>query len=295
VAGDVASGGGDGGAGGGAGRWSGILAVTLVVAMLAASTGVADAKPRKSPPMRRAAKAHLERGLRHYEAKRYDDAIREFRDGYAIDERPEFLFAMAQAERLSGDCASAVDLYRRFLTEDPPDRQAAAAREQLARCEEEVAAAAREQEEETPEPDAAEPPEPARVDENDDEVPPALRRETSRPRDEPSRRPWYRDPLGGVLLASGAAGIGVGVGFIVASRTNEADAGDAPTYGAHADLLDRAERQRTIGWIAAGAGAALVTGAVIRYAWGGDGDGGAEIAMTADGGTTVLVVTGRFR
>jgi tetratricopeptide (TPR) repeat protein len=81
-----------------------------------------------------AAHEHLERGLRYYDTQRYEEAIREFRDGYALEPDPQFLYALGQAERKRGNCTAAVELYRTYLRSAPTDRQARVAEEQIARC-----------------------------------------------------------------------------------------------------------------------------------------------------------------
>jgi tetratricopeptide (TPR) repeat protein len=80
------------------------------------------------------AQEHLHRGLRFYDTQRYDEAIAEFRDGYALDPDPQFLYALGQAERKKGDCPAAVEAYRAYRRQAPAERQARAAEEQIARC-----------------------------------------------------------------------------------------------------------------------------------------------------------------
>src|SRR5258705_2801369 len=100
------------------------------------------------PAMKPEARAHLERGLAAYGDKDWPRAIREFRAGYAIDPRPDFLFAWAQSARLSGDCAAAIDLYQEFIATGPSPEQSDAAQKMTDRCRESLAAAPAE----TPEP-----------------------------------------------------------------------------------------------------------------------------------------------
>jgi hypothetical protein len=83
---------------------------------------------------------HVERGLAAYGDKDWTTAIREFREGYAIDPRPDFLFAWAQASRLSGDCARAIELYDQFVATGPAPEQRDAATKMSERCRESVAA-----------------------------------------------------------------------------------------------------------------------------------------------------------
>jgi tetratricopeptide (TPR) repeat protein len=82
-----------------------------------------------------AAQEHLDRGLRLYDLQQYDEAIREFRAGYALSPDPQFLYALGQAFRKKGDCPAAADAYRAYLRTAPAARQAQAAEDQIARCE----------------------------------------------------------------------------------------------------------------------------------------------------------------
>lgn len=74
------------------------------------------------------AKTHFQAGKTHYELGRYSEAIREFAAGYALSPRPEFLINLGQAYRASGDRASAVEMYERYLEKAPGT---AKAREQV--------------------------------------------------------------------------------------------------------------------------------------------------------------------
>src|SRR5688500_8437696 len=60
-------------------------------------------------------------GLARFEREDYAGAIDAFERGHAIDPRPQFLFALAQAERLRGDCKAALIYYRKFLTTSPSE------------------------------------------------------------------------------------------------------------------------------------------------------------------------------
>src|SRR5580693_5254089 len=84
----------------------------------------------------------LERGLRSYAVGHYPEAIASFQRGYEMEPRPEFLYALAQAQRMNGDCRGAVASYRAFLRTSPAERAAAPARQNLARCEELLASIA---------------------------------------------------------------------------------------------------------------------------------------------------------
>ena len=107
--------------------------LALVVWLIVASPSAAE------PPMQPAARKHLELGIRLYTAQRYEKAIEEFREGYSLDPKPEFLFAMAQAERLNGDCRGAVVAYKAFLRTEPSAKQVAATNQHLDECQAQLA------------------------------------------------------------------------------------------------------------------------------------------------------------
>ena len=81
---------------------------------------------------------------------------------------------------------------------------------------------------------------------------------------EPS--PWYKDPAGDVLPGLGLAGVAFGGVMLMSASAASSDAKSAPTYDQFKALDDKAKSRGTIGVIAAGAGAALIIGGVIRYA-----------------------------
>jgi tetratricopeptide (TPR) repeat protein len=200
------------------------------------------------------ADAHLGRGLEAFEDEDYEAAISEFRAGYAIDPRPELLFAWAQAERLSGDCPSAIVLYRRFLETGPPERQAAAAQSMLDRCEAALATTPKEPVEPEPEVGAA-----GAVDLDLTLTPPP-----APPRRE-ARPPWYADVLGGALAGAGVVTLGVGVGMWLGAEATEDDAAAAETYDQFAALMDEAGDERRIAGITLAVGAGLIGAGVVRY------------------------------
>jgi hypothetical protein len=219
---------------------SSALAVTVV-------PGVAVAG---EPAMKPEARAHLERGLAAYGDKDWTTAIREFREGYAIDPRPDFLFAWAQASRLSGDCARAIELYDQFVATGPAPEQRDAATKMSERCRESVAA-------EKP----AEPPAPA--------APAAPAAPTTPPpaaaSDAASERAWWKDGWGAGFTAAGLVGLGVGVGFYVAAGSSDDAATHADSYDAFERLKDEAASRRTFAAIGLAAGGALLVTGAVRY------------------------------
>jgi len=90
---------------------SGVIALALAVA-----AGPARAQP--APPAGDAV-AHYERGRRFYDLKEYGPAIEQFKLAYLADPAPGYLFNIAQAYRLDGDCTMAEDFFKKFLKADP--------------------------------------------------------------------------------------------------------------------------------------------------------------------------------
>lgn len=208
-------------------RFAAAAASALALLLFLCATAAAQMLPD--------AERHLRAGLEHFTAKRYDAAIAELKAGYAVDPKPEFLYAWAQAERLRGNCNAAVPLYQRYLASGVTAEQAKLAADHLAAC------------------TAAAPPPPESKPEPPPPPPPAA----------PIRhKPWTKDVVGHVLVGAGAAALVTG-GILFATSAGD-PSGDS--YGAYQDSYDSARTKRTIAIIALGAGAALVAGGIVHYA-----------------------------
>jgi tetratricopeptide (TPR) repeat protein len=194
---------------------------------------------------RSVADRHLSRGLEYYGQQRYERAIAQFERGYAVEPRREFLFALGQAARLSGDCASAVAYYRQFLSRNPPARQVQATWEHLGSCDRALG---------TRPIEASPAPRPAPV------------VDVVAPRAEP--RPWYRDPIGTSLLGAGIVCLGTSMAMFVAASNARDSARLAPTYEAFDELADRARARRNLGITFGVAAGALGGAALYRLVWG---------------------------
>jgi tetratricopeptide (TPR) repeat protein len=215
-----------------------------------------------------AARAEFDAGLRAYDAKRYEEAIAAFRAAYEAAPRRQLLFAWAQAERLSGDCPSAITLYRKFLHEQPPSSEAEKASLHLARCEQALATRPAPPDEPTaaataqdaPSHASPAPPRPA-------SPPPApAQRIDSATADRRSQSsPFYADVLADVLVGAGVAALGVGTAMLVAATAADSDAQDASSYRAFGDAKDTASQRRWIGAAGLVVGASLVTVGIVRW------------------------------
>jgi hypothetical protein len=233
-------------------------AAILALLLIALGTASAWAQPAPDPATSGDASAHWKRGLAEHAAHHYQAASGEFAACYQLEPRRDCLFAWAQAARLSGDCETASDLYRRYLQADLSPRQAEAARSQLAACEAQLAARpAADRPAPAPAPPpavASSPPAPPAPPTAGAPGPPAP------PPEPPPPSPWYRDAWGDALAAAGIAGLATGAVLYAAARRDASSS--APTYGAYADQLARAGRTRDWAVVAFGAGAALLAGGI---------------------------------
>ena len=265
------------------------LAALLAVAVpsLALSPAPAAAQKKKEDKeKKKQAKAYVDAGLAAYGGGDYDAAVDFYQRAYDLIPHPVLLFNIAQAHRLAGRTAEALDFYRRYLEADPKGRDADQARgfvkelepivarqqEELRKAEEAAAAErARREAEAARETPAEDDPEP----------------EPERPIDDPDPEPDPGpEPSGGggmsgmritgiALGGAGLAGIGAGVFFgLKAQRLSD----ELSQHNAYYDVDkiadgDAAERNM---FIAYGVGGALVAAGVVLFVLGGGDDAGDE-------------------
>lgn len=171
---------------------------------------------------------------------------------YMLEPEPELLYPWAQAERNLDRCASAIDLYQKFIDSDPSERMVEAAKQNIARCEETLAAA-------QPAVEPAVEPEP----ETDTEPPP--------PRVEPqvddSRddKPVGRDPAGGVLVGVGAAAAIVGVALVGVANKQAKGTAQAFHNSKYLEMREQATKLNRAGVAMLITGGVLVLAGVVRY------------------------------
>jgi len=240
----------------------------LLAALLAASPA------RGAPPAATIdpeAQQHLDRALELYQQGDYPAAIESFKAGYALDPRRDFLYAWAQAERLSGDCVTATELYKRFITLSASGVQVAAAeqgieicarelkeqRERASQVEVEAAAAAARAEQEAQARTRAQAEAQARAEAEAE----AAERDRA--------RRFYLDPLGDALVGGGLALGLTGGALLTAAQVKQSRLASAPTYGDFAGSYDEvtssARTLQIAGGALLGAGVALIAGGVVRW------------------------------
>lgn len=211
-----------------------------------ATVALATLAPRAAAAGPLSADAHREAGYAHVQRGAWDDAVREYQAAYAIDQDPVSLYAIGRVEVQRGDCAAAIDAFRRFLATGPAPKARASAEAEVARCEATLAAAAPPPEPE-PEPEVAPPPPP----------PAPVRRRR--------HRPFYADALGGVLVGGGAVASGLGAYFYVQARGELCDDPCTGSYQSYQDHMARARTWRNGALIAGGVGAGLIVAGAVRW------------------------------
>jgi tetratricopeptide (TPR) repeat protein len=205
------------------------------------------AQPADSPDAGEGASS-LDRGLRYYDTQQYEEAAEAFRQAYMADPKPEILYALAQAYRMSGKCERAREAYQSFLRTNPDARKAEAARVNMDRCE--------------PKP----PPQPPVTAPAPVAAAPAP---TPKPqpveRDATGSSPWYTDPIGDVLTVGGLAGLTLAGVFHVIENGHESQMESAVTYGDYESSHSDANRARKITVVSGTAGGVLLVAGVVRY------------------------------
>lgn len=176
--------------------------------------------------------------------ERWDAASRGFADAYAVDPDPAYLFARAQAERFAGRCNVALQIWDRYLEVERSQSSRQEAKVMRAYCE----------------PGSA-PASPTKAVPGDDApVTGAAPGEQQRP------RPWYRDPAGGVLVATGGVSAVIGGSILGLALSRDRDARNAETEGSYVDEKDAVRRPHGAGIAVLSVGGALLVAGVVRWA-----------------------------
>jgi tetratricopeptide (TPR) repeat protein len=143
------------------------------------------------------ARTHFEAGRALYNLGNYTDAIREFSAGYQLVPRPQFLVNLGQAFRKLNDLERARDMYKKYLSEAPPnDPDREQVRQIVADLDQQIAALPPKPE---PAPVVAKPVTPA---------PEAVVATTAPPPEKKSfiRKHWWIIPVAAVVVAGVAVG-----------------------------------------------------------------------------------------
>lgn len=286
------------------------LAATLVLAVPAAAIdpapAVADSKSDKAKKKKQA-KAYVDAGLAAYESGDYDSAVDFYQKAYEVLPHPVLLFNIAQAHRLGGRTAEALESYRRYLAADAKGPHASEAKgfvkelepivarqaEELRKAEQLAAEEkARREEEAKPPPDPEPGPDPG---------PEPVKLPPPEEEEEPSSSGG--DGMSGMRIAGIATGgvglVGIGAGVFFGMKAGKLS-DELSETGAYYDVDKIAEgeaAERNM-FIAYGVGGVLVATGVVLFVLGGGGEEASEeeVSLTPvfTGDRAGLVFGGRF-
>ena len=257
----------------------------LLLALLAPATAFADAKSE--------AKAHIDKATSFHGDGKYKEALEELTLAYALDPRPELLYAIGQVHVQLGNCQQAISFYERFLGTKPAAGPAAAAKEAIETCKTSPPP------EVTPDPVPEVKPDP--VPERDPEPmpqgPPQGNGNVNETPPSTGGKPWYKDVIGDALVGGGVVAGVLGVVFyqqMNAKLDDSEDRSKAPTIAAHNKLRDEAASKRTLAIGFGVGGVALIGAGIVRYMLRDNGERTNKVAVTptSDGG--LITVMGRF-
>ena len=222
-----------------------LLPALVVLVGLCGSALADDAKAK--------AKEHLDAGTRFFNVQQYDKAADEYQQAYLLVPDPTYLYAVAQAQRLGGDCEKALLSYEAYLRTNPADPSKA--QTNIERCQQDLAnhTVTRETMIQAPIIEAPVIPAPA---------PPT----PAEP--EMTSAPWSGDWIGHVLVGGGVLAAAGGAYFFMSGRSAISDNNGAATYDQFASAhggLGNAHTKEVIGVSAMAVGGALLVGGLIHY------------------------------
>jgi tetratricopeptide (TPR) repeat protein len=252
----------------------------LLFLLLAPAAAHADAKSE--------AKAHIDKATTFHGEGKYKEALDELTLAYALDPKPELLYAIGQVHVQLGNCTQAISFYERFLGTKPSAGPAAAAKEAIETCKSAPPPEVKPDPVPEVKPDPVPPPdpEPMPVQPPRNETPPTT-----------GGKPWYKDVIGDVLVGGGIVAGVLGVVFYQQMNSKLDDSEDrdkAPTIDAHNKLRDEASSKRTLAIGFGVGGVALIGAGIARYVLRDSGERSSKVAVTptSDGG--LITVMGRF-
>jgi hypothetical protein len=227
----------------------------IIVLALAAATRIASADD---------AADHFAKGTRYYNIQEWANALKEYRDAYSLDPKPETLWAIAQTQRLSGDCRSAILTYKAFMRSASPAGANAAA-EWIKQCEADLDAQRKAVEATTP-PTEPQQPAPSSKAAPSATPPPSPPVVVAPPPPAPAHhRSAALDPLGDVLLVVGIGGVAAGATMFAIGASDASSAPNQATVGGWHGVANSASRDQLIGGIVGGVGVVCTALAIWRF------------------------------
>jgi tetratricopeptide (TPR) repeat protein len=215
--------------------------LAAVAALIVATTGVAAAD---------SAADLFKQGVERYKANDYEGARAKLQKSYDLDPKPETLFALAQAQRNLGDCATAAPNYKKVIQQMPDLNVTKIVEQNLLLCE---------KDEPKPEPKVEQPPKPEPKAEPQEPAKPQIITKTV------VHEVNHKDPLALALVGVGTLSLGVALGLDLASGANQDAAANAHSIADHDSYADRADLEQKAAVTAAIVGVALVGYGAYRW------------------------------
>jgi tetratricopeptide (TPR) repeat protein len=224
-----------------------------------AALGQAPSGAGQDEQRRSQAKGEFAKGVGHYRAGRYTQAVDAFLEADQLAPSPALSYNIARAYERLNDDAAALRWYRDYLRRSPSAKNAAEVEARITELSSDVMQAGKQ------EPSAPSAPAEQRVDKQAS-LPTATR--ASQPesvaRGEGDRTSQRFGVLPWVITGSGVICLGGALGFELARRADEGRAQSAPTQLAYQERLEAMERDQLRARVLAGVGGGLlVTGGVM--------------------------------
>jgi hypothetical protein len=210
----------------------------------------------------------VKRGIEQYRTGKYADSAQTLKKAYDLDGKAETLFALAQAERLAGDCPSAIDHYKQVTAKVSDLNVAKLVEQSLQLCA---------------------PTEPTPIEHHDEPPPPLPPRivEKTVVREVPRT-----DRLVLTFAGVGALSLGGAFGLLVAATGNQTAAQHAYTQADYTSFERRYTDEGVAAVVAAGVGVALLGAATVR--WLKNDRTGADVVVVPTGSGATVSLTGRW-
>jgi len=217
-------------------------------------------------------------GIDEYKEKQYEAATLSLSKSYALDPKPDALYALAQSERLAGKCKEAIVHYEKLLEGTKEEKSQKKIKENIEICKQIEAG------------------KPAPVEKKEDAK--------SVERDAPTieyrtvvRTERSRDVLSIALFAGGGVAISGSVAMYLVARNQRSEADNATSLEEYNDKYDSSRRLKWISYATAGVGVSLITWAIVRVVVGDSSSSetkSKEVAVTPVQGGSVVSWSMRF-
>ncbi len=265
---------------------------TLAIAATLLLASQAGAVPRNT------VKAHIDKATKAHKEGKFEVALEELKAAYALDPKPDLLFAIAQVYVKLDKCADAITYYEQFLasTKDAQAKQVVAqaietCKTKLVATEPPVVVTP----EPVPEPVKEPIPEPTPAPKPVEAAPTPPREVFVQGRSTPARRsPWYEDPIGDAFVVGGLTAGVVALVMRSGAQSKADKAATSTSETAYRDQLDRSEGKEKVALILGVTAGVLVTAGVVRYVTRGGKREATRVGVAPVRSGGFVTVLGRF-